>query len=259
MDQPNPLAPTASPDDLGLVEDTTLEIAVAVRPDQLPQAQQILITRCRQQERALTKELADLQEHQTIAKANGWKLQAVKTQLTRARQRLLYYQKVRTVLEAGYLLVPNMPVDLLAVRKREGQPQRGAQTTTNRWQKSFTVAADILPPGDGTYVDDQIGYYDETSRIPNGKGGVDVHTLHVSADHYAPPDFPVRFVAPQVLQQAQAGMALRVFDEIGMVSQSASTRGRDPILVGRILSSQDWRTRRVATFFLAWWLDPQQL
>lgn len=75
----------------------------------------------------------------------------------------------------------------------------------------------------------------------------------VSGDYDAP-DFPFLAVKPAVLAATQNAMALRVFDEIGTVQNSA---GRDPIIVGRLLDPRG--NGRVSTFFIAWWLNTADL
>lgn len=235
------------------------QVVVALTPDELPGAQAHLVTWCDQQIATLTRELADLEEHRLIAVSNGWKLQSIPTQIQRANSRVRYYKKVKAALLAGYLVVPNMPVDVLAVRVRAGRsPGEGALgTSTYRWE-TFRTRAHVLDVGEGEYVDEQVGRTKEVARIPDGKGGIKEETTYSSAPHYDAPDFPVRLVKPVVLQRAQQAMALRIFDEIGMVRQDSQTGGRDPIMVGRV-RSDNGRQPRVATFFLAWWLNPADL
>lgn len=235
------------------------DVVVALSPDQLPAAQAHLVTWCNQQIGTLTAELQDLDEHRLLAVANGWKLRSIPAQIQRAKARRRYYEKVKAALEAGYLVVPNMPVDLLAVRVREGSaPAEGAfGSSTYRWNR-FRTQPQVLPAGEGEYVDDEIGRTSETSRIPDGKGGEKVETTYYSAPSYDAPDFPIRFVKPVVLQATQQAMARRIFDEIGTVRQDARIAGKDPIMVGRI-RSDNGRQPRIATFFLAWWLNPADL
>ena len=69
-------------------------------------------------------------------------------------------------------------------------------------------------------------------------------------------DFPVATMKPIILTAAARAMALKIFDQIGTVSNAGGT-GRDPILVGQLLDPRG--NRRATTFFLAWWVNTRDL
>lgn len=227
---------------------------VALSPTELPATQAALSEWCVQKQTALTTELTDLQEHLLIATANGWKLQGLKASIRRTEQRIQYYDKIKTAVEAGYLLVPNFPVTVLAVRVARAKQRE--VTTDYKWNRKLTDATpELLPAGEGRYVDDAVFIEDKSFEQPDGKGGTTTVRRYVSGDYDAP-DFPYAMVKPAVLAATERAMALKVFDAVGMV---ANTGGRDPIMVGQILEpGPRWRQRR-ATFFIAWWLDTRTL
>lgn len=232
----------APPEDLSLV---------ALSPAEMPTAQAALVDWCGHKRAELTRELEDLHEHLLIATGNGWKLHGLQSAITRTEKRLVYYDKVKDAVEAGYLLIPNLPVTVLAVRVTRTKPPHASAD----WETSaaFNTRPELLPAGEGRYVDERLFASDQSYDTSDGKGGTK-HVRHFVSAGYDTPDFPFAMVKPAVLARTEAAMALRLFDTIGTVDNSS---GRDPIMVGQILDPRG--NGRRATFFLAWWLDTRTL
>lgn len=227
--------------------DTTL---VAFTPAEMVPAQQNLSAWCDRKIAAIETELADLQANLELATAHGWKHASVAATLARTARRVTYYQKLKAAVDAGYLLVPNFPIDLFAVRvQRSKQPEK---VTDTRWSSNFNADAQLLPAGDGRYVDERVFHSDE-SRLRTIDGKEQLVRRYVSGD-YDEVDFPVTLAKPIVLEATARAMALKIFDQMGLVQNQS---GRDPIVVGRILDPR--KNRRCATFFVAWWLDTATL
>ena len=186
-----------------------------------------------------------------MAAGNGWKLRGLRAAIRRTVQRIVYYQKMQEAVGAGFLLVPNFPVTVLAVRVKGARMRQ----VESEWAGSnkFDAKPEMLPAGEGRYVDDHVFHTDESYDTADGKGGTEHVQRYVSSD-YAAPDFPFAMVKPAVLQRTQAAMALRIFDTIGMVENSS---GRDPIMVGQLIDPRG--NDRRTTFFLAWWLNTRDL
>jgi len=231
---------------LTVVDDPNTTI-VALTPAEMVPAQAELVTWCDRKIRALSDEADELELHQRLALENGWKTSVVVASLNRTARRITYYGKMKAALEAGYLLVPNMPVDVLAVRvNRAKQPET---TRDSLWGHFSATPQAGLPAGTGRYVDETLHHRDESYDVSDGKGGTNRKTLLVS-DAYDDVDFPVKTMKPIVLEAAARAMALRIFDQIGQVQNSG---GQDPILVGQLLDPRG--NQRRATFFIAWWVD----
>ena len=224
---------------------------VALSPGEMPATQQALSDWCVHKRTALEQELKDLEEHWLIASANGWKLRGLQASIQRTKKRLVYYDKVKTAVESGYLIVPNFPVTVLAIRV--DRPRQRRTVSTYERSSSFDAKPALLPSGEGRYVDERLLVSDESYTEPDGKGGTKIVRKYVSGD-YDEPDFPFAAVKPAVLAATQRAMALRVFDQIGMV---LNTGGRDPIMVGRLLDPRG--NGRCSTFFIAWWLNTRDL
>jgi len=229
------MATTAVPDDLALV---------ALSPADLAPTQAALGGWCVEKVAALQREQTDLEEHLLIATANGWKLAGLNSALNRVARRITYYEKIKVAVEAGYLVVPNFPVTTLAVRVQREKPPH---ETRDYKYSHFGAKAQLLPAGEGRYVDDTLIHRDESFTVE--KDGKKEHKTLLVSDSYDEPDFPFTLVKPAVLDATQRAMALKVFDEIGSVTH----RSGDPIMVGRILDPRG--TGRCITFFIAWWLN----
>jgi len=128
---------------------------VALSPAEMPATQAALSEWCVGKVKAIKAELADLEEHLLIAVSNGWKLSGLQASINRATKRITYYGKVKDAVDAGYLIVPNFPVRVLAVRVgRAKQPH--AVSTYKHSDTVSTAHAQMLPPGEGRYVDEKI-------------------------------------------------------------------------------------------------------
>lgn len=185
---------------------------VALTPADMVPAQRDLATWCDRKIVAVKQELADLEANLELATEHGWKRRSVEASLNRTAKRILYYEKLKAAVEAGYLLIPNLPCDVFAVRvKRLKQPEK---THDSRWG-GFDAKAQLLPAGDGRYVDDKLQYRDES--YVDRSGDKEKHVKVYVTDDFDEVDFPVRMVKPAVLEATAKAMALKIFDRIGLV------------------------------------------
>lgn len=225
---------------------------VALNPQDLAPTQVALGEWCLRKIEEIKTELADLQEHLIIAVSNGWKLRGLQASINRSEKRITYYDKIKDAVAAGYLIVPNFPVTVMAVRvNRRKQPERAANYEHSH--KITTATPELLPAGDGRYVDDKLFTVDESYEELQPDGKTKTIRKYVSGE-YDEPDFPFAAVKPAVLDAAQRAMALKVFDTIGVVQNQT---GRDPIIVGQLIDPRG--NDRRCTFFIAWWLNTADL
>lgn len=224
---------------------------VALTPADLAPAQANLAAWCVRKIAALRAELADLEANLELATEHGWKHTSVEATLNRTARRITYYEKLQVAVNAGYLLIPNLNVDVFAVRvQRAKQPERVHDSS---WPSNFEAKAQALPAGVGRYVDDVVLQRDE-SYVEN-VAGKETHVRRFVSDDYDNVDFPVALVKPAVLEATTRAMALKVFDQMGVVRNDYP--GKDPIVVGILLDPRG--NRRRTTFFVAWWLDTASL
>lgn len=232
-----------------MTEMANIEVA-ALTPTEMVPAQHDLIGWCGRKIQALADERDELELHQKLALENGWKTSVVNANVSRTVRRIKYYEKMRAALQAGYLLVPNMPCDILAVRvNRDRQPKK---ETERSWYSFAAKPMPQLPAGEGRYVDDTLtrsSYeYDEAQK----DGKVVTKTVYRSED-YDEVDFPIDMAVP-VMGAAARAMALKVFDQIGLVRNG---READPILLGQLLDPRG--NNRLASFFIGWYVNTETL
>jgi hypothetical protein len=225
---------------------------VALTPADMVPAQTELLGWCDRKIAAVQQELADLEANLELATEHGWKHRSVEASMNRTAKRVLYYQKLKAAVQAGYLLVPNFPVSVFAVRVQRHK-QREATSEYRRDQDYQTARPELLPEGEGRYVDETLFTVDESydEHLPDGK--TKHISRYVSAD-YDEVDFPLVAVKPAILQATARAMALKIFDQLGLVENQS---GRDPIVVGQLIDPRG--NGRRATFFIAWWLNPSEL
>lgn len=208
--------------------------------------------------RELGTEYRELSANLAIAKKNRWSRGGLITAVRRTKGRIQYYKKIQTAVRAGYLIIPNFPIEVIAVRVDRDVPVR----RTGRWASDVNKAdPQLLPVGVGRYVD-EITFTEpvQMTEVQNGKE-VAV-TRRQTGDYNNEIDFPVIGVKPIIMEATARAMALKLFDRIGIANHtgrttSAGSRRADPIVVGQVIDPKykgRW-DEKVITFFVAWWLD----
>lgn len=225
---------------------------VALTPAEMPEQQRALAEWCARKIDAVQRELGHWRALEEEAVSGGFKHATYTAHARRTEKRISYYEKIKAAIEAGYLIVPNMPVRLFAVRVDRETPRR--IENDYRWGRTFDARAEALPAGTGRYVDDRLPVYSRKVKTQKSDGTEDTRTLYFADEYNEDIDFPLRGVHPRVLEASGRAMALKLFDELGVVQNDI---GRDPIVVGRLLDPRG-QNRRV-TFFIAWWLNTRDL
>ena len=237
------------------------EHLVALTPAEVPVAQADLVDWCQRKLVALGRELSEARQNLTIAKDAGWRRNMYVNAIAKVRARMIYFAKIKAAVSEGYLVVPNFPVEVMAVRVERQRPpaaQVGGLHYEGIPSSVREARPQLLPPGRGRYVDDVQFSRHEKYEIQEGGKAVTRHGYEATG--YDDPDFPVRLVKPAILDATRRAMALRIFDRIGVVTR----RKQDPVVVGEIIDPRanlQWRTQdqRRVTFFIAWWLNPEDL
>lgn len=242
---------------------------VALTPADVAPAQQAIVGWCRQKMITLGKEYTDHLQNIAIAKKYHWKRSNLVAAARRTKQRIQYYQKIGRASALGYLIIPNLPVEVIAVRVDRTSPKWASghyPTAVN------TAQPQQLAAGEGRYVDETLPHQRETWTEQNPKGGgapVEKSRVVVGGDlgYTEEMDFPITLVKPVVLEATAEALRHRIFDRVGIMRGGAATtvasgrqRRSDPLVVGQIIDPTSPRySRRVVSFFVAWWLDPEAL
>jgi hypothetical protein len=224
---------------------------VALTPGEMPEQQRKLADWCGRKIDLVERELATFVALEDEAIEGGFKHAAYTSAVNRTKKRIVYYQKIKAAVEAGYLIVPNMPTRTFAVRVNRAKPTR--REGESQWNVN-SATPELLPAGEGRYVDDAVFTGSETYPDTNYKGEAIEKTRYFATAFDEDVDFPLRGVMPEVLRATGRAMALRLFDQLGVVQNSG---GRDPIVVGQLLDPRG--KRGLTTFFVAWWLNTDTL
>lgn len=225
-------------------------LVVATNQAEMQAAQQQLIGWSNGRIASIEADLSAARVNVGIAKASGWDISGLERTLRRLEQTQKFHEKIHAALEQGYTLVPDMDIQLIAVRtnRRKPKPDEGRHWPTD--QKSVALGI-----GEGAYVSpDALVRSREVSR-ENEKG--EPYTAEIKwAAEFKDVDFPFRLAKPTVVASTAAAMEAGIFDEIGVVPH---TRKGDPMVIGRIVGARRGWSRPSVSFLIAWFVDTRDL
>lgn len=237
-------------------------VLMAFDPRELGRAQHHLIAWCHERIRICDAAVEEAAVEEEKSRANRWGRPAWRRALALRRNTREYYRKILLALEQGYLVIPDFPVRLFAIRTDAWRPD---QKRGDFWGLRAQTAK-ALPQGAGRYVSPVPTQDARQYEKQDARGQRTTHTERW-ADEFREVVFPVQLVKPEIITRTEEAFHLKVFDEIGLVGSplddgtvSISPIKGDPIVVGRILKpGQPKASHRGVTFFVAWWLNPETL
>ena len=222
-------------------------VVVARNPAEMQVAQRQLVDWAAKKIEEKKAQWMELQENYEIAVKNKWRSSTLQRNAANAKKEMEYYEKVHAALDAGYCIIPNMDIDVFAIRTTRKKPKAGyGSQWANREQKSSRPAI-----GDGRYVDAAPVELVETKKVQNREGQM-VTQHNAWADSFQEVDFPFKMAKPQILDSTAKAMAMRVFDDIGVLPKR--TRRGDPMVVGRIVHRKGY-TDHTMSFLITWFVD----
>lgn len=231
---------------------------VALNPSQLQQSQKQLIGWCETKMAAVAVEVEEFRTNLDIAKKAKWNTARPKAHLRYAEGRLLFYQKIRNALEAGFYIVPNFPCDIFAIRTGSLGPEGITICKTENYQSRYVpndYKPDLMESGIGDYVNPEPAY--KNSSLPVVIDGKEKHRNELELHGWKDVDFPFVLAKAEVLTATQQAMALKIFDEMGVYP---NTKKSDPLVLGIIKAPAKNRfNQKQVTFLVAWFLDTDTL
>jgi hypothetical protein len=188
-------------------------------------------------------ELAKVKEmHQRTA--------AFKSKVDDAAADVVFYEKLHAALAAGYCIVPDFPVQIIAVRTVAEEPASVERKVT--WGGSMpAVSPDGAALGEGRYVSPETK--NEIEKRPGDKEG-SIEKWRV-AKGFQKVSFPVKLARMAILENLDRAQKTLIFDSIGILPNTSRPRP-DPMLIGRIEHS---RSDKSVSFMIALWLDTKTL
>lgn len=225
-------------------------LVVAEHPGQLQDAQKALVEWFTRKVKAIDAELLDARKSLSDARLHGWRVQPFQKVIRDLEVAYDYYGKAKTAVSEGYCIVPDFPVDVVAVRTSKDMPTGGE--VTSGWRPTITEKAEKLPEGVGEYVDSNVKVTHGYEYEDKSSSGTLVKKHWWEASEFRDVALPVKFMKPRVLEATQHAMAMKIFDEIGVLP---ARRKSDPLVVGRILGPKG----KSMTFLIAWFIDTKDL
>lgn len=171
------------------------------------------------------------------------------------REGVVFYEKVKVALEHGYCIVPNFPVEILAVRTTDVEPDYAENL--NRWTNAFDVDPMRLPAGMGHYVG-PLTKVSTTKRTSLDKDNKPVVKKIHYTDGFRPVTFPARLAKMEILEDLSRAQKVKVFDAIGILPK-VTRRPADPMLIGQIYQRLGPYSTKTISFMIAWWIDTAAL
>lgn len=237
---------------------------VARSPEEMKAAQGGLLAWLKDKLTEIEIEVRELNTGLEEARRNNWATNA----LTRARNRTIsletFYFKVLMAVEAGYVIIPEFPIDVFAIRVTRLNLTAEARMQRDDWGWPMIndEQADRAPAGTGEYRNPSqlVKHYENKKK--EGDKKVTERWTHASKwqDQIV---FPMIAARPVVMNATAEAMALKVFDQIGIcrpVSQgrTVSYGKGDPLILGQILHRRASRIK-IVSFIIAWHLNLNDL
>jgi hypothetical protein len=206
-------------------------------------------------------EASDVSEAISAAVQNSWNCAALDRQDQRLKSRVIFYEKALAVVEAGYMLIPNFPLSIFAVRVNRKAPLRRTAFSSSSYGGTNASIPDeksqALAVGEGRYVSPSQLVHRE--NFTEEKEGKTVNwTQSAWPVEFDSVEFPLVAARPVVMEAAARAMALKLFDEIGICPPQQQP---DPLIIGRIVMKRQhgWREPKSLSFLIAWHLDLRAL
>lgn len=238
--------------------DTGIQV-MAMDPNQMQVAQSDLLGWFEGKAAAVRQEFDELEENLAIAKKNKWNTKTHQRQLTLAQGRVTFYEKIAAALRAGYHIIPNFPMDMIAIRTDRKRPLK----KKNMYRfASFEQNPGKLPIGEGEYVSPfpfvescQIEVEETNYRTKEMEL---VKKREYSASDFDAVEFPLVMAKPQIMEATGQAISKMIFDSIGLMPQTQANR--DPIIAGEIRDPRGTSQNPLrVTFLIAWYLDTEAI
>lgn len=235
-----------------------LELSAST-PDEMVQCHGAMIEWANRKLQLVRNEAKELRAAYLHAKKMKWKNDTLQRHADLADKRVVFYEKFKAALEVGYCVVPNFPVTLFAIRTDKTHPKAFYALRKSTWSVSFEQEAKLLPAGKGQYQNPNPIVKESIGVTTVQEGSQQVQKRESWADAWKDMEFPANMARLHVMQAATRAMALKIFDEIGMLPADHK-RNPDPVLIGRIIKPASAKyLRTTVSFMLAWHVATETL
>jgi len=235
--------------------------AVAINATEMQASRENIQTWLEAKCAALKSSVAESYAALDAATRNNWRTAPLEGVFRREKQSLLYYGKLLEAVRAGYTIVPNMPVDIFAIRVKRVKPAASSVTGSSDYYSPNPRVANEeeqrLAVGEGRYESPSQIVTTTRKDVPNPTTGKLTHFATAKAVGFDDVEFPLAVAHSAVMAATERAMGYKIFDRIGMVNEVNDGKG-DPIVLGQITYKRGY-ARKTASFLIAWYLDPRTL
>jgi hypothetical protein len=240
---------------LPVVRQTRVHL-VATNPTQMEESRrdlhQWLITKVE----SLDTDITDFNKAITTARENKWNVSGLSRLRNKAVDTQKFYAKILEAVTAGFVIVPDFPVDVFAIRVDGEMPREQIDTASSKWGlRTMTEGADILPVGAGHYVSPLPEVVTYTESGPPDAEQKPTKRWVRETTSFNDVVFPVRAARVEVMAATAQAMALKLFDQIGICPPR---RNPDPLIIGQICIPIRSGEKR-CSFMIAWHLNLNEL
>jgi hypothetical protein len=225
----------------------------ATQPDEIATAQASLIDWCNHKIVSLQVDRSELKAAHENAVKNKWAGGPLKRQLDKVQKRIEFYEKMLSALEHGYVIIPNFPVTVFAIRTTKEKPLK---MMADYWGASHEQKTECLPEGEGQYQNPFPTVWQRKLNTPTQQEPNKI-TNEYWVDEWKELEFPLQMAKLNIMEATNRAMALKCFDDFGILP---GKKKEDPIIVARLLDPRSTRyNRRFVTFMVAWHLNTRDL
>lgn len=229
-------------------------VVSAQTPEEMAAGNAVLIEWCDTKIKSMMSEASEMKEAYELAVKNKWRTVILKKHWQLAVKRVEFYEKMREALKAGFIIVPNFPVTVFAIRTAKDKPLKLVKTS--QWNNAdHTQKTETLPPGEGEYKNPNPEVYQRDLTQP----GDTKKQIQTWAESWRDLDFPINMAKPYIMETTSRVLALKLFDDLGVLP--SPYRKADPIIVGRLRDPRltGYGSTKYLSFFVAWNIDTRTL
>lgn len=228
---------------------------IALNPGEMMVAQNNLTSWCANKISEVQNELKSATEVLAALIENKMHDNKIKHLINQTKKRIMFYEKIKAALDAGYYIVPPFPVQCFAVRSNRSVPDpRPSSHAVDRWDHEV-VEGQTLPAGVGDFhnVAAERRYSHTETGEKNPDGSFKRVAIYRNVE-WKDVEFPLQVTKPELIHATGKALRDKIFDVLGVLP---TYRKDDPIIVGQIFHWQ--KQRSPVTFFVAWWLNTAYL
>lgn len=248
----NPSAVTIAPKDVELT---------AENADEMAQCQNAMVQWARSKVAELAHQWQELKTAYEYAVKQKWRNDTLKRHAGIAEKRLDFYKRMLTALEHGYQIVPSFPITAFAIRTEKTKPLKMA---TFSWSKLHTQQPECVEAGEGEYKNPFPVVHQRTIEKATATTG---EKCEYWAHSFKDVEFPLSMSKPKIMEATTRAMALKIFDDIGILPGYAPNEGTkpprgDPLIIARLKDPRaagPYNAPRYISFIVAWHLDTKTL